>query len=109
MANRVTAPPKTNADRYAVAEEAVQFVAANRRPGDRVFVHNSRSTSALALWYGPKAGLRRDGEYTTVSGRHCHNDKRAVRPTSVSRVWLLRVTWAERKSGPTDTSVGGFA
>lgn len=93
-----TAPRRTNADRYAVAEEAIQFIAANRRPGDRVFVQNSKSTSALALWYGPETGLRPDGEYTTASGRQCHNDKRAVRPTIVSRVWLLRVTWVTRES-----------
>ena len=93
-----TAPDGTNADRYAAAEEAVQFIAANRRPGDRVFVHHDKGTSALALWYGPEAGLRPDGEYTTVSRGPCPNDTRGVRPTSVSRVWLLRVIWRAKET-----------
>ena len=93
-----TAPHGTNADRYAVAEEAVQFLAANRRPGDRVFVHHDKGTSALALWYGPAAGLRPDGEYSAVNGLRCHTDGRRVGPTGASRVWLLRVNWRPEES-----------
>ncbi|MEV1290087.1 glycosyltransferase family 39 protein [Micromonospora sp. NPDC049679] len=95
---RLGTPPRgTNADRYAAAEQAVRFIAANRRPGDRVFVHNNKSTSALALWYGPEAGLRPDRDYTTGSGRHCENDMGVARQGTVSRVWLLRVTWVAKK------------
>ena len=85
--------PRTNADRYATAEDAVEFIAANRLPGDRVFVHSPKGTSALALWYGPRAGLRPDGVYTTATGAACRDVPGVVDQADARRVWLLRVNW----------------
>jgi hypothetical protein len=84
-------PRGTNADRYVVAEEALEYVVAHRRPGDRVLAHGGVATTALTHWYGPRVGLRPDGYYSTAIDRRCRG---APLPgTSSGGVWLLRITW----------------
>jgi hypothetical protein len=91
------APRRTNADRYAVAEEAVRFIAANRAPRDRILVHRAKGTSALAAWYGPQVGLGPYVEYATAADGRCHDERRVADLAGASRVWLLRVTWVSKK------------
>jgi hypothetical protein len=81
-----------NADRYVVAEQALRFVTAQRRPGDLVLAYHGGSTSALALWYGPRVGLRPDAYYAAALGTPCRGVRRIELPAA-GRVWVLRVTW----------------
>ena len=55
--------------RYARAEEAIRWVAGQRGPDDRVYL--GYVTERLAIWYGPRAGLRWDGTYRLVEGDAC--------------------------------------
>jgi hypothetical protein len=86
-------PSDTNAERYDVAEEAITWIATHQRAGDRVYIRDS--STPLAVWYGPRAGLRWDGQYRT---RRCRPD--TARPDTAgpqldgtSRIWLLLRAW----------------
>jgi hypothetical protein len=99
-----------NADRYVDADEALRFVAAHRRPGDLVLAYYGGSTSALTLWYGPRAGLRPDAYYAAARAAQCRRTQRTHLPAA-GRVWLIRVTWdrpARAARYPERTAMRGY-
>jgi hypothetical protein len=85
-------PRDTNAERYEVARDAVAWIATHQRPDDRVYVRDS--STPLAVWYGPRVGLRWDGQYRT---RRCRADTAGPHLDGAARIWLLLRAWGPAK------------